>query len=184
MGIVETFRNYRSKKLEKIAKAVAKTGLSADQVTFLSLLTGMTATYFLFNNYYLFTLFALLHLLLDGFDGVLARVTKPTIFGKYFDLLSDSTINVIVLLKVAWHLQDFYAYIAAGLFSLALMIHLLSKLQTSMIFMRTASIIVLIIATNSLFPFQKIILIMGYLVAGGVSLFSLARQLQWYMEKR
>ncbi|MDP3698790.1 MAG: CDP-alcohol phosphatidyltransferase family protein [Nanoarchaeota archaeon] len=181
---VEKFRAYRSQKLEKIAKAIAKTGISANHLTFLSLCSGIAAIYFLFNDYYLFALFALLHLVFDGLDGVVARLTAPTLAGKYFDLISDSLVTFLVLVKVAWLLQDFYAYLAAGVFLFALLLHLRSRLQAPMVFMRTVSVIVLIIATNYLFPFQNPILTAGYLVAGGVSLYSLSRQLQWYMRKR
>jgi len=182
MDIVQTFRVYRSKKLEKLAKAVSRFGINANHITILSLLSGIAAIYFLFNNYYLFVVFALLHLLFDGVDGVVARVTKPTTQGKYFDLLSDSGVTFLALLKVAWHLQGFYAYIAAGLFLLALIIHLKFKLQPPMLFLRTISIIVLLVATHPLFPFTNMVLTAGYLAAGGVSLYSLARQLQWRMQ--
>lgn len=184
MGIVENFRDYRSKKLDKIAKAVADFGISANHITTLSFLSGILAIYFLFNNYYLFVVFALLHLMFDGFDGVVARVTKPTNQGKYFDLLSDSGVTFLALLKTAWHLQELYAYIAAGLFFVALIIHLKFKLQTPMLFLRTISVIVLLVATHPLIPYTKILLTIGYLAAGGVSLFSLARQLQWYVSPR
>jgi len=181
MATIEKFRQFRSKKLDKIAKAIAKIGISANHLTFLSLISGLLAIYFLFNRYYLFVLFATLHLIMDGLDGVVARVTKPTIFGKYFDLISDSLVTFLALVKAAWLLQDFYAYLAAGVFLLALLLHLRSRLQAPMVFMRTITLIVLLIATNPSFPFQNPLLTLGYLVAGGVSLFSLARQLQWYL---
>src|SRR3989344_5875115 len=120
MGVVEKFRAYRSKKLEKIGRLLVNIGISANQVTALAFLSGLAAVYFLFSSYYLFTIFALLHLCFDGMDGVIARLTKPTTQGKYFDLLSDSAVTFIAILKSAWFLQEFYAYIAAGLFLTAL----------------------------------------------------------------
>ena len=184
MDIVRKFRAYRSKKLEKVAQPLVKAGLAANHLTFLSLLSGIAAIYYLFSNYYLFALFTLLHLLFDAFDGVIARLTKPTTYGKYVDLLSDSAVTFLILLKAGFYLQEFYAYLAAGLFLLALIIHVRSKLQAPMFFMRTASVIILIAATNPLFPFTKTVLTAGYLIAGGFSLFSLARQLQWYVGKK
>ena len=183
MKPIENFRDCRSKKLDKIAKAVVEIGIKANHITFLSFLSGIAAVYFLFNNYYLFLLCALLHLTFDGLDGVVARVTKPTISGKYFDLISDSLVTFLALAKTAWYLQDLYAYLAAGLFLVALIIHLALKLQTPMFFLRTATVMVLMIATFPLFPFTTTALTAGYLAAGGVSLFSLARQLQWYVGK-
>ena len=184
MSIVDQFRNYRSTKLGKIAKWLVKIGIAADHLTFLSLSSGLAAIYFLFNNYYLFALFALLHLLFDGFDGVVARVTKPTGYGKYFDLMSDSAFTFLALLKAGLFLQEFYAYIAAGLFLSALMIHLKSTLRAPMLFMRTVFVIVLLIIAYPLFPFTAMAVTAGYLAAGGVSLYSLSRQLQWYMGKK
>ncbi len=183
MNFIEKFRSYRSRKLEKTGRLLVKIGLKANRITALSLISGILAIYFLFNNYYLFTLFALLHLLFDAFDGVLARLTKSTTPGKYFDLLSDSAVPFLALLKVGFYLGDFYAYLAAGLFLVALIIHLALKLQTPMFFLRTATVMVLMIATFPLFPFTTTALTAGYLAAGGVSLFSLARQLQWYVGK-
>src|SRR3989344_7802819 len=141
MDIVRKFRAYRSKKLERIAQPLVKAGLAANHLTFLSLLSGIATIYYLFSGYYLFALFALLHLFFDGLDGVVARITKPTLFGKYFDLISDSAVTFLILLKAGFYLQEFYAYIAAGLFLLALLIHLGSKLQAPMLFLRTASVI-------------------------------------------
>ncbi|HLD39739.1 MAG TPA: CDP-alcohol phosphatidyltransferase family protein [Candidatus Nanoarchaeia archaeon] len=184
MDTIKNFRAYRSKKLENIARIIAKTGITANHLTFLSFCSGLGAIYFLFSNYYFFTLFAMLHLVFDGLDGVIARITKPTLAGKYFDLLSDSIVTFLIIVKAGYYLHDFYAYLAAALFMLALLIHLKSKLQAFMLFMRTVSLIFLVIITHPLFPFTSTFLIIGYLGAGGVSLYSLSRQLQWYMRKR
>ena len=181
---IAKFRAYRSKKLERIGKSLVKVGITADHITSLSFISGIAAMYFLFENYYLFAFFAILHLTGDALDGVVARLHKPTRYGKYFDLLSDSIVTFLALIKVGFYVQDFYPFIAAGLFLTALAINLRSGLQAPMFFMRTASLAVLLTATNPLFPFTKILLTAGYLVAGGVSLYSLAKQLQWFMSKR
>lgn len=181
MGTIENFRKYRSQKLEKLVKPLPQAGIAANHLTLLSLASGIAAIYFLFNNYYLFVLFALLHLVCDAFDGVVARLTKPTLAGKYFDLLTDSLVTFLALVKTGWYLQEWPAYVAAGLFVLSLLIHLKSKLQAPMILMRTATLMVLLIATHPSFPYT--VLTPGYLLAGGISVFSLARQLQWYIKK-
>ena len=90
------------------------------------------AMYFLFENYYLFAFFAILHLTGDALDGVVARLHKPTRYGKYFDLLSDSIVTFLALIKVGFYVQDFYPFIAAGLFLTALAINLRSGLQAPM----------------------------------------------------
>lgn len=182
--MIENFRHYRSKKLNKVAKVLVAVGIKANHLTTLSLFSGLTAIYFLFNHYYLFVLFILLHLCFDGMDGVVARLTKTTTKGKYFDLLSDNSVTFLALLKTAWYLQELYAYVAVGLFLLSLLIHLTSKLKAPMIFMRTISLLVLVVVMFPGFPFTANVLTIGYLAAGGVSLFSLARQLQWYVKNK
>lgn len=108
-------------------------------LTFFSLLSGLLAVYWLFSNYSLFVLFAVLHLIFDALDGVVARISKndSSPFGKYFDQGSDSIVTILAVLKVGWYLQDLYAYIIAGLFFLTAVIYFLSRCQAPIIFMRT-----------------------------------------------
>lgn len=181
---IAKFRAYRSKKLERVGRSLSEAGITANHITAVSFISGIAAMYFLFENYYLFALFAALHLTGDALDGVVARLHRPTRYGKYFDLLSDSIVTFLALIKVGFYAQDFYPFIAAGLFLTALAINLRSGLQAPMFFMRTASLAVLLVATNPLFPFTKILITAGYLVAGGVSLYSLARQLQWLVSRK
>ncbi|HIH11436.1 TPA: CDP-alcohol phosphatidyltransferase family protein [Candidatus Woesearchaeota archaeon] len=181
--IVDWFRDYRTKKLKPIAKVCLRCGITANIMTFCSLLTGAGAVFFLFNNYSLFLLFALLHLLFDALDGVIARSSKPTTNGKYFDLITDSFISVLFLIKTGWYLQDYFAYLVAGLFTIGIIIHLLTQCQAPMIFIRTVSIIILAIASIPNLSFTNTFLILGYLIAGATSLYSLALQLQWIVTK-
>lgn len=187
---LEKFREYRTKKFSKIGQALYSIGISANIMTFLSLILGLTAVYFLFSNYYLFAAFALLHLLADGIDGVIARVSKTAsasknlLWGKYFDSAADSLVTLLLLVKIGWHLQDYYAYIVAGLFLITVMIHYLSEFAAPVLFIRTVSLILLAIFTFPLIPYQKILLTIIYLTAGTVSAYSLARQLQWFLNKK
>lgn len=175
------FQRYRSKHWDSLGRGLHTLGISANMLTFFSLLSGLLAVYWLFSNYSLFVLFAVLHLLFDALDGVVARVsgTASSPFGKYFDQGSDSIVTILAVLKVGWYLQDLYAYLIAGLFFLAIIIYFLSRCQAPIIFMRTVAMLVLMIATYPLFPFQQELLTVGYLVAGSVTVYSLARQLQF-----
>lgn len=185
---LEKFREYRTKKFSKVGQALYSLGISANIMTFLSLILGLTAVYFLFSNYYLFAAFAILHLLADGIDGVIARVSradyKYSLRGKYFDSSADSLVTLLLLIKIGWHLQDYYAYIVAGLFLITVMIHYLSKFAAPVLFIRTVSLISLAIFTFPLIPYQKIPLTIIYLTAGTVSAYSLARQLQWFLKRK
>ncbi len=184
MEIIKKFRKYRSEKLSFLMQPLAKLGVTANMLTALSLLSGLLAVYFMFNNSLYFILFVLLHFLFDSFDGVLARITKSTSFGKYFDLAGDSLVTLLVLVKAGWFLQDYYVYLISGLFLLGLIIHFFSKLEAPMIFMRTPVLIGLVIATYPLFPFTVEFLTLAYLTAGVVAVYSLAKQLQWYVKRR
>lgn len=180
---IANFQQYRSKHFDSLARAFNQLGISANILTSLSLLSGILAWYWLFSNHWLFVLFALLHLLFDALDGVVARISGAASipFGKYFDQGSDSLVTILMLFKVGWHLQDVYAYIIAGLFFLAALVYFWSRGQAPIIFMRTAAVLILLIVAYPAFPFQREILTVGYLVAGVVAVFSLARQLQWGM---
>ncbi len=165
-----------------LAKVLIKAKVSANHLTFLSLLSGLTAIYYLFNSYWLFTLFALLHLLFDGLDGVVARIVGPTLNGKYFDLGTDTLISILSIIKVAQFLGDSYAYIVVILFTVAVIIHFLTKFNAPIIFIRTVSLIVLIIGSFPGFPLTTELFTLGYLVVGSLAVYSLARQLQYFTQ--
>ena len=182
---IEKLREYRSRRLQGLGKFCVRCHISANMVTGISLLAGLTSMYFLFIDYWYFLIFAILHLLLDSLDGVIARLTKPSTFGEYFDWSSDSIIAILLLAKVGWYLNDIYPYIIAGLFALGFIIFLASRLKAPLIFIRTASLLVLAIVTIPAFPaaYQTGVLTVGYLIAGAFTAFSLAKQVQWFMRK-
>jgi len=168
--IIEDFRIFRTKKLSTIAKLLLKLKISANVMTTLSLLFGFAAVYFLFTNYVLFILFAILHLLADVFDGVLARLSHSTKFGKYYDYVTDQFITILLLLRIAYSLPDYYAYIAAGLYLLTNIIYSLNKLECPVLFARTFTIIPLLLSLPTI----------AYLTAGVISMYSLGLQLQYF----
>ncbi len=181
---IKNFRKYRSGKLEGLGRFLLKNNITANLLTTLGLLSGLAAVYFLFSKYHLFVIFALLHLLFDGLDGVVARLQGPTKFGTYFDMGSDTFVSILVLIKLGWFLNDYYVYIIVGLFIIAIVVHLLSQLTAPIFFMRTVALIVLIVFTFPEGPYMKGLLTFGYLVAGVFTLVSLARQLQWYVTRK
>jgi phosphatidylglycerophosphate synthase len=174
MQFVETLQQWRSKTFGGGAKKLVDLGISANVVTFLSLLFGLAAVSFLFFNQLLFIILGAIHLLLDGVDGVLARASKPTTFGKYFDYTSDRLITLLILLKIGWVFQDYLAWIAAGVFLVAQMMYVLSRMQAPILF--TRSWLLLFMA----FPLVTV----GYLVTGIASVYVLARQIQWALGRK
>jgi phosphatidylglycerophosphate synthase len=181
ISVIKKTRDYRSKKFEGLGEFLLRLRLTPNILTSFSLISGLLSAYFLFFNYWYFLLFALLHLTFDALDGVVARLSGETEFGKCFDTITDSLVSVLYILKVSWYLQDYFAYIITSLYVLALLIHFMTRLQTFMLFSRTVSVIVLIIATHSIFPYETFFLTLGYLTVGVTSAYSLARQLQWFL---
>jgi len=178
---INNFRKYKSKRFEPLANFLIKIGLTANIMTTLSLMSGLIAVYFLFNNYLYFIIVGILHLFFDAFDGVLARKTKETKFGKNYDYVTDNFIAILLLIKLGWYLNDIYPYIIAGLYTLAILIYLIRNY--SCFFIRTTSFIVLAVALFPGFPFEKELLVIGYLVGGIVTVYSLATQLQHFLKK-
>lgn len=181
---IKKCRDFRSRNLDGLGRFHVKIGINANIITFFSLISGVAAAYFLFDNYWLFLLLAVLHLFFDSMDGVVARLSKTTKFGKYFDLCSDSFVTILVLIKLGWFLNDYYVYYITGLFTIALIVHLGSRLKAPIYFMRTVSLIVLAIFSFPTMPFMNVFLTIGYLVAGVFTVFSLAKQLQWVVNRR
>ncbi len=146
MGIIERSRVYRTIKLERIAKMLLKIGLSANQMTAISLATGIAAVYILFQNHALFIILAITHLVADGLDGVIARYSTSTLFGKYFDAITDASINLLAILKIAYTLKDPYFYIICALFILVYTLYLLSKMNLPILQSRTITLLILTLA--------------------------------------
>lgn len=162
-------RAFRSQKLERFGRFCLQKGITANMVTFAALLAGLGAIYFLFTNVLFFILLAILHLVLDTFDGVIARCRKPSKFGAYFDYLSDSLVALGLTLKIALYITPL-AFLAAFFSLLTLGVYVSSKLKSPIVFVRTFVLI-------SLMLNQPII---AFLIMGAASLFSLLKQVQWF----
>lgn len=171
---LEKFRIYRSQKLLPLGKFFLLCHISANVMTLFSFLAGLGAIYFLFQNHLLFILLGLLHLALDGLDGVIARASKPTFFGKYLDFISDQLIGILLLLKIAIITQDYVVYLITAIVFFAQLVYSLSSLTAPVFFPRMILIFLLI--------FNQVTL--GFLVAGIIGLYSLAMQLVWVLRNR
>jgi len=178
--IIKSSQKFRSKYLEPAGKFLLKLKLTANHLTFFSFLFGLLAAYFLFQNHTLFIIFIILHLLIDGLDGVLARLTKPTLFGNYFDHLTDQVIAFLLLLRIYFYLNDYYVIIVLSLFVLTYLIYFLSKMTYPAIFVRTGTAIALIF--TPLFP--NLIPNGTYLIVGVFILYSLLLQLRYFIKTR
>lgn len=76
--------------LNAIGRWLARIGVQADHITLAGVLTGLAAGAALGMGHYLAGLgFILFNRLLDGLDGAVARATRLTDFGGYFDIVGD-----------------------------------------------------------------------------------------------
>ncbi len=172
---MERFREFRSRNLNKIGWFCLKLGISANIATTISLILGLVSVYFLFDNQALFVLFAILHLIADGMDGVIARVSMTTKFGKYYDYITDNlVVSMLFLIKLWLQVDDYYVLIVIGLYVLYHIIYILSKLEYPILFCRLMLIILLALNLPTL----------AYLAVGVVSAYTLAMQLQTLMKAK
>jgi phosphatidylglycerophosphate synthase len=182
--VIARFQQFRSQKLAQVGKGLLSVGINANILTVLSIISGGAAAYFLFDKYWLFVLLAFLHLLFDALDGVVARQSPENSYGRYLDLGTDSFVTILLLVKVGFFLGDYYIFLITGLFALEVLFHFASRLQAPVIFMRSASVGVAVVASFPSFPWTEGLLTLGFLVAGVCTLYSLARQLQWVLARR
>ncbi|MBI4152465.1 CDP-alcohol phosphatidyltransferase family protein [Candidatus Woesearchaeota archaeon] len=171
---VEKFRVYRSQKLPWLGTFFLRCHITANVMTIFSFLAGLGTVYFLFQNHLYFILFGLLHLILDGIDGVIARASAASTFGKYLDHASDQLIGVLLILKIAVVTQDYFVYIIAGLIFLGQLFYALSRFTAPAHFPRSIILIVLV--------FQQVTL--AFLVAGVIGVYTLALQLRWVLRRK
>lgn len=83
--------------LNALGRALARSGITANQVTIAGAVTGVGAGVAIGYRYYLLGLaLVLLSRLLDGLDGAVARATGQTDFGGYLDIVCDFAFYVAV----------------------------------------------------------------------------------------
>ncbi len=139
MDFVEQSRALRSEYLSPLVKPLQKLGITANHLTALSFVFGLAAVWFLFSNHMYFVLFGALHLLADAFDGVLARATKTTLFGRHFDTFSDNILVVLIMIKSYVIFDHSFYAITALLYAVMLAVYFISKAPA--LFTRTITFI-------------------------------------------
>lgn len=83
--------------LNAIGKGLARSGITANQVTIAGAVIGISAAVAIGYCYYLLGLaLILVSRVLDGLDGAVARATKQSDFGGYLDIVSDFAFYVAV----------------------------------------------------------------------------------------
>ncbi len=76
--------------LNRVGVALAKRGISANAVTITGFIIGVIAAGFIAAGmFWLALILIMISRLCDGLDGAIARVSKPTDFGGYLDIVLD-----------------------------------------------------------------------------------------------
>lgn len=104
--LTDELRKMTSGLTTSIGKSLGKMGVSANAVTFLVLVTGLIAAYYIYMEAFVVAfIFVLLSGIFDGFDGAVAKANqKETKFGALFDSVTDK------VTEISW-------YLALGLFN-------------------------------------------------------------------
>ncbi len=89
--------------LNAMGVLLARIGFKANAVTFIGLIFGLIAAFFITQEDFIFALFfILLNRLCDGLDGAVARATEKTNFGGYLDIVTDFIFYVSIPLAFAF----------------------------------------------------------------------------------
>ncbi len=83
--------------LNRLGRALARAGVSANMLTFIGLALGLSgAAAIAFGELWLGLALIIANRLADGLDGAVARVQGPTPLGGYFDIVADFAFYVSV----------------------------------------------------------------------------------------
>jgi len=100
-------RKYVQPIIQKTADGFLRLGLSANQVTVLSFIIGISSGVFVyFGQAWIAVVVLWLSGYLDAVDGSMARATKPSPFGTVMDVTFDRIVEISVILGVAFLYPD------------------------------------------------------------------------------
>lgn len=178
--LVSGSQEIRDKLFKPVSKQLIKLNITPNYITTFSLLVGLSANYFLFENNIMFIILILLHLYADSLDGVIARTTNNwTKFGKHYDFITDRIISLAILIKISLFLQDYFVYLITTLFVITQITHYISDYRSPVIFQRTfltISTIISLINLNYLVP-------VTFFISGILTIYSLMLQINWFIIK-
>jgi phosphatidylglycerophosphate synthase len=89
--------------LQAVGRALVRAGWGADALTLVGFALGMAAAVAIANHAFgLGLVLLLLSRLMDGLDGTVARLTRPTDAGGFLDIVLDFLFYAAVPLAFAW----------------------------------------------------------------------------------
>jgi phosphatidylglycerophosphate synthase len=98
--LTEQLRSKTAGLATSIGKSLGNLGVSANFITFLVLVSGLSAAYFIYSGYlHWAVILIVVSGLLDGIDGAVAKANqKETKFGALFDSVTDK------ITEISWYL--------------------------------------------------------------------------------
>ena len=112
--VMHTTQRWRAYLLRPILPLLAACKVNADSITFLSLICGLAFCPLYFYRHDVALLMLLLHVLLDGLDGPLARYTgAASRRGSFTDSMADQTVLVATTITLMLPPQP-VLHVAAG----------------------------------------------------------------------
>jgi len=121
--LTDELRSVTSNITTSVGKTLGSMGVTANQITFLVLITGLVSAYLITQGYfYCAILLFLFSGILDGLDGAVAKANnKETKFGGLFDSTTDKTTEIMVYIALGIYNPDFWlpASLAIAFFMLS-----------------------------------------------------------------
>ena len=120
-------RKYIQPFLDRVARACVRIGISANALTMIGMLVGVTAALLVAAGQGMAGFVVLwLSGLIDAADGTLARLTKSSPLGAILDITFDRVVEVAMIVALAWRFPDarFELVILAGIIAIAMSLFL------------------------------------------------------------
>ena len=119
--------------LERLSFFLLKFNFLPNQLTFLGLIVGLLCFLFLAAGLvYLAFIFFILNRIIDGIDGTMARLTKTTDLGGYYDIIFD--FFIYALIPFGFILFDEKNYLSMSLLLMSFMGTCSTFLTTALVF--------------------------------------------------
>lgn len=100
-------RKYVQPLMDRTADSLLRVGLTANQVTILSFIIGVSSGLLVYFNQFILAVIVLwVSGYLDAVDGTMARKTKPSAFGTVLDVSFDRVVEISVILGLAFRFPE------------------------------------------------------------------------------
>jgi phosphatidylglycerophosphate synthase len=100
-------RKYVQPLMNRTADSFLRLGLTANQVTILSFIIGVSSGFLVYFNQFILAVIVLwVSGYLDAVDGTMARKTKPSAFGTVLDVSFDRVVEISVILGLAFRFPE------------------------------------------------------------------------------